>query len=673
MIERAQGDVYVEGTKLNAATLLSQQAVSTLGLTQADPVPSDAFIKLKSDIVATDKKIDTSVSTINTQITTINNNITNLNTEVAKKENKLFTLSTASAITDTDYIPATKSTGSFKVLWSNIKTNLKTFFDAIYATKVEVQTLADEVVKKDEVYKVAIKGLGTGGFQKLTDAADWLLTDLNVRYQTLQYTTTGKNLFNPQPIVDAGWTKSGDTYSGAPNLLRNIILWKNTGIQPPLTLTFEIKVEYTTTTTSGAYFMIHYKDGTTATLGASTTFTDFTPLKLTMVKEVDYIDSNFGASANTTYWKNIQLEAGTTQTTFEPYTGGEPAPNPDFPQNIENIVAPQITTCGKNLCPNTGQSSTQYGITFVKNDDGTVTFSGTSTYHTNLWFNLETISLPAGTYTISGATDGSADTYYIRVGKGTGNVWFTEVYTNPKTITLNEPTILNLTISLKPNIAFDKTTVYMQLENASTASSYEQYKGQTVKLIGTTFRSLPDKTGDTLEKQNGVWGINRKVGSATYTGSASEAWTIYSGAVHTGFMIKCTDMQINGRQNGYSNRFIGVFTVAGLGTNGITFGGTADQNVYVAFSSERFPTVTDWKTWLASNTLITQYPLQTPIFQPLSADIQAQLNTLETYSGMTYIYTDSAHLATMDSNYIKDPNAVIKVMQDAIISLGGNI
>lgn len=36
-------------------------------------------------------------------------------------------------------------------------------------------------------------------------------------------------------------------------------------------------------------------------------------------------------------------------TTYEPYTGGIPSPNPDYPQEIKSVVNPTVKVCGKNL------------------------------------------------------------------------------------------------------------------------------------------------------------------------------------------------------------------------------------------------------------------------------------------------------------------------------------
>lgn len=55
------------------------------------------------------------------------------------------------------------------------------------------------------------------------------------------------------------------------------------------------------------------------------------------VKVLFYASSGHDSSQGvTTTIKEIQLETGTTATTYEPYTGGKPSPSPEYPQEIKN-------------------------------------------------------------------------------------------------------------------------------------------------------------------------------------------------------------------------------------------------------------------------------------------------------------------------------------------------
>lgn len=54
-----------------------------------------------------------------------------------------------------------------------------------------------------------------------------------------------------------------------------------------------------------------------------------------------------GKSYNFTIYP--MLELGTEATAYEPYTGGQPSPYPDYPQEIKSVVNPIVKVCGKNL------------------------------------------------------------------------------------------------------------------------------------------------------------------------------------------------------------------------------------------------------------------------------------------------------------------------------------
>lgn len=56
------------------------------------------------------------------------------------------------------------------------------------------------------------------------------------------------------------------------------------------------------------------------------------------VKVLFYASSGYDSSQGvTTTIKEMQLETGTTATTYEPYTGGKPSPSPEYPQEIKNV------------------------------------------------------------------------------------------------------------------------------------------------------------------------------------------------------------------------------------------------------------------------------------------------------------------------------------------------
>ncbi len=59
--------------------------------------------------------------------------------------------------------------------------------------------------------------------------------------------------------------------------------------------------------------------------------------------------SIFGYATGKQTAEDIMLEKGTEAHSYEPYTGGQPSPSPDYPQEIKSVVNPTVKVCGKNL------------------------------------------------------------------------------------------------------------------------------------------------------------------------------------------------------------------------------------------------------------------------------------------------------------------------------------
>lgn len=65
----------------------------------------------------------------------------------------------------------------------------------------------------------------------------------------------------------------------------------------------------------------------------------------------------YTTQGTTSTFKEVQLESGSTATAFEPYVGGIPAPNPDYPQPINVVTGLQtVTVRGQSLELNLGKN-----------------------------------------------------------------------------------------------------------------------------------------------------------------------------------------------------------------------------------------------------------------------------------------------------------------------------
>lgn len=210
----------------------------------------------------------------------------------------------------------------------------------------------------------------------------------------------------------------------------------------------------------------------------------------------------------------IQLEAGSEATSFEPYVGGVPAPNPDYPQLVQTVTGEQtVTVVGKNLLNLQPESSELQGVKTVLNIDGTITVSGTCSA---AWFDLtrrsDRVALKAGTYTMSlteshsdfgisfrgydAVTGGSYTDYNIGIGKSS------------VTFTLTKDVLSGyIWASGTSNGRIIDATFGIQIEKSSSATTFDPYSKQTYEInLG---KNLFDNTGWRQgQYNNGEWTDN---------------------------------------------------------------------------------------------------------------------------------------------------------------------
>lgn len=192
----------------------------------------------------------------------------------------------------------------------------------------------------------------------------------------------------------------------------------------------------------------------------------------------------YNVTSGTTYNETVgfQLEAGSTQTSFEPYVGGTASPNPDYPQNVNVVTGEQSVEIrgSKNLLPFTNQNFTKNNVTFSVTD-GTLYLDGTSTGeilpNNQTWKDNFAFTLPAGTYTFSLNTVTTAS--YIKKKSDDSNLATVNGNSTKKaTFTITEQTEVYLGFYMY-NLSFSNLATTYQLERGSESTTYEPYKGVT--------------------------------------------------------------------------------------------------------------------------------------------------------------------------------------------------
>lgn len=361
-----------------------------------------------------------------------------------------------------------------------------------------------------------------------------------------------------------------------------------------------------------------------------------------------FIEAPKGLAVDETIYPMIQL-ASSTDESYEPYTGGKPSPNPDYPQEIKRVVNPVVKVCGKNLIPtNCGQNTTalrydaQYNrwvfdaLKAVGLVNARIIDPGIAHY-----------LLSAGTYTIT-----------LVSFENVQNVTISAVNADWKTLASVVPGRLSKTFSVDANTIVGcyfvptdaNATGYLQvqLELGTTATSYEPYTEQSVQLP-YTLNTIPVASGgnvtidgqqyiaDRVVEKDGVFGAERnirEIHTNTKTMNNSEeypGWNKVEGI---------SDVTYYNEQPVGTSRvltFVSNFTQSTLCQNNIKPNNIMflRRDIIGYSQSELIAKAIDVDMYIR---------LQDAIFEPLSGDIQAKLRSLVTNYPVTNISVNSEQL-----------------------------
>ena len=231
---------------------------------------------------------------------------------------------------------------------------------------------------------------------------------------------------------------------------------------------------------------------------------------------------------NATSLTDIQIEVGSSATSFEPYVGGVPAPNPDYPQAVQTVTGEQtITICGKNLAPITAGSTTIQQLTISIDDNGVITLDGSTT--NSLYFKLTNgvdsvlgTSIQTSWSSENVVNDKSGKVLSIRYISGScpngGTAW--RLFNGKNQVAQYYPQTSNIeaaytaaggisciALFVGANLTYNNYKVQVQLEEGSTATTYEPYQDQSyeVNLGKNLYDKLSSTDGKRLDANGGEY------------------------------------------------------------------------------------------------------------------------------------------------------------------------
>lgn len=203
----------------------------------------------------------------------------------------------------------------------------------------------------------------------------------------------------------------------------------------------------------------------------------------------------------------------TADSSFEPYVGATPSPNPDYPQKIKNVRGVENIWFG-------GESTTNNGITFTKNADGSYDITGTATAEANCfnYINIANTKLKNGI------------NYNLSINKLTNGkvIILTEAYANEtwdshviNALNTSNSFLTNKIINIKDNIT--RVRYGIRVEKGQTVN----IKGLKIQLEegpiahnfvpnGSNYLQLEDKTENLIGLDNKQYRVNLKKGDKIF-------------------------------------------------------------------------------------------------------------------------------------------------------------
>ena len=532
---------------------------------------------------------------------------------------------------------------------------------------------------------------------------------INVKANTHQNRLTGKNHFN---VND----DSVNLYACSINISDNILIQKNDGSYCRSTWKlsnlvvgnqYTIKLIYNNNNNNSLRISIFDSTNTNEDAHSSTVTDSGGELLLTFnaTESQKYcrIYSNTKSTQNydSVEFSKIQIEEGPNATEYEPFCGGQASPNLEYPQEIKVVTGDTVIKhVGKNLLNLANTTKTNNGIT-VTTSNGVSTVNGTTSANSFIRLDLGGVDyyfkrIPAGTYTLSANNNqvlGSTDFLrFVSLLNGADTTPVTRVPLNSinanTTFTLTEDlTDVQLQIRIQHPRTLENLILKPQLELSTTATSYEQYRGESFNLnLGTielckigNYQDIlfKNEVGDenyNAELEEDAWYKKNVVGKVALDGSES-GWSVANTGT-ANYYYRWT----------YKTRVITGMTLFNYYVNAMITNNNAEQGAYLTnITSENSQlrirygtedTLENYKSWLSTHNLILYHAFEVPTYTQITDEtLISQLEELRKakwFKGVNHWWTETENLEpNLKTAYKQSNNLRIQALEQAVVALGG--
>lgn len=343
---------------------------------------------------------------------------------------------------------------------------------------------------------------------------------------------------------------------------------------------------------------------------------------------------------------DVQLERGSTSTAYEPYVGGNPSPNPGYPQNVNVVTGTQTASVAEKNLLDFKQFLTDRSVSYTEGADGALTFTLANVLNQDKFVFSNTgitVSIQAEITNIT-----SVNAYIELYDKDNNRVARLSA-TNPTAenvnacyMIMNWQTIGNVTIK------------NVQLELGSTATTYTPCQSQTYTIsLGSIELCKIGTYQDHIYKSGNDWYVHKNIGKTVLDGSQSLSLRNTSaGGTYTYSLGTAFDYDLTEAATVYSNYFTSLGIVGAVndmytsGKNLDVLGIALYYNASMPSSKAvYFNSNVQLPTWLSSHNTSIYYPLATPTDTKITnSTLVNQLDALwkaYTYMDITNIYSSA--------------------------------
>ena len=314
---------------------------------------------------------------------------------------------------------------------------------------------------------------------------------------------------------------------------------------------------------------------------------------------------------------------------YEPYTGGMPSPNPDYPQEIVSVEKPSVIVTGKNLAitQNVRGSNNLVNAKIVRDQKYTLSFDCNKRVAMNINSKRQ-----------SGTTLRNINP--LKIGRNScsfraiddGDIFFNCYGSTDNTD--------NLQIN---NI---------QIERGDTSSDYEPYKGIQTATLNYELNGIDDVRDELIVRADGTGQLIQRISEEKFKFKGfSES------ADCPGRYVK-----INCLKNNYKKSVKGFCNIASYSDWGIPkdnswIFGITQRNMYLAPPKNENYTLNELNEYLADIEIAIIAQLEEPIVTDLTVEEVQKLLALHTNKPNTTIWNDQN--AEMQITYVADTKKYI--------------